>query len=435
MAGFGCVHHIEIGVTDGPLTVDILKNRFTFTIRATRFTSLADQWLLVKNNTRFLVTSLKSGDKDKLRNDPYLINWASKSDLDVSAENGHNVLPTKDSVFNIAFEVKDLDASLRRLNSQGVALSRPLRTERDVNGYVRTVTAKSCVGDVHHTLVYKQEYGGYFLPGFTVLDDHGSNSSSPKLDHPTQDSSMERFDHVAVVVEMNTAMEVIGWYERCFGMKRFLINSDEDNDEGLVLSTNDVGLRLRAMEYWKCAEVGLVSEEHSDSPLSSSRLSMVIAEGMPPVPGSTEENQVEAWMRTHGGPGVQHIAITCADIKRTVCSLRQTGVEFAQPPPPAYYTKVGRLNDIIRAGEDVEHLQRNGILIDTEADGIHSVPYSSNNEKVRRKESYLLQIFTKPMLSSDPFFLEFIQREGATGFGSGNVTALYRSVQAYIVNN
>ena len=49
--------------------------------------------------------------------------------------------------------------------------------------------------------------------------------------------------------------------------------------------------------------------------------------------------------------------------------------------------------------------------------------------------SYLLQIFTKPMLSSDPFFLEFIQREGASGFGSGNVTALYRSVQAYIVSN
>ena len=39
------------------------------------------------------------------------------------------------------------------------------------------------------------------------------------------------------------------------------------------------------------------------------------------------------------------------------------------------------------------------------------------------------------MLKSDPFFMEIIQREGASGFGSGNVAALYRSVQEYIVNN
>ena len=48
--------------------------------------------------------------------------------------------------------------------------------------------------------------------------------------------------------------------------------------------------------------------------------------------------------------------------------------------------QVGRLNDIIRAGEDAEHLQRYGILIDTEADGIHSVSHSPKIEKCRRKE-------------------------------------------------
>ncbi|KAK3758612.1 hypothetical protein RRG08_019523 [Elysia crispata] len=432
MTGFGCVHHIEIGVQDGPRIVDIFKNRFTFSVRATRFTPLADQWLLVKNNTRFLITSLKSADKEKLHSDPYLINWASRIDLNQSAEGGQ-VLPVKDSVFNIAFEVKDLDTSLRRINNQGVVLSKPVRTERDVNGYVRTVTIKSCVGDIHHTLVYKGEYGGYFLPGFTVLEEEDARTLS-KQNYSLLDSSMEYFDHVTLAVGMNTSMEVIGWYERCFGMKRFLINGDEDDDQGLVLSTNDVGLRLRAMEYWKCAEVGLVTEEQTGSG-AVSRLSLVIAEGLPPIQGSTEENQVEAWIQQHGGPGVQHIGISTTDIKRTVCNLNQTGVEFARPPPSAYYTKVGRLNDIIRAGEDAEHLQRYGILIDTEADGIHSVSHSPKIEKCRRKESYLLQIFTKPMLSSDPFFLEFIQREGASGFGSGNVTALYRSVQAYIVSN
>ena len=44
---------------------------------------------------------------------------------------------------------------------------------------------------------------------------------------------------------------------------------------------------------------------------------------------------------------------------------------------------------------------------------------------------YLLQKFTRPLFDEDTFFLEVIQRVGATGFGSGNITALWRSVQAY----
>ena len=70
----------------------------------------------------------------------------------------------------------------------------------------------------------------------------------------------------------------------------FVFARDEDDDQGLVLSTNDVGLRLRAMEYWKCAEVGLVTEEQTGSG-AVSRLSLVIAEGLPPIQGSTGETQ------------------------------------------------------------------------------------------------------------------------------------------------
>ncbi|GFS03980.1 4-hydroxyphenylpyruvate dioxygenase [Elysia marginata] len=428
MAGFACVHHIEIGAVDGAGTVDVLRDRFTFTLQATRFTPLADQWLLAKNNTRFLITSLKCSDKEKLQKDPYVINWASY------VESGDK-LPTRDSAFNIAFQVKDLDTSLRRLNNNGAVLSKPVQTEHDANGSVRAVTVKSCVGDMHHTLIEKGEYSGCFLPGFTELEPEDSpKPPASDIQYPLN-SVMEAFDHVALCVEMNTSMEIIGWYERCFGMKRFLINADEEDDQGLILSTNDVGLRLRAMEYWKCAEVGLVTEEESaGSECTVSRLSMVIGEGLPPLPGSTEENQVVAWMRHHGGPGIQHVAISTSDIKGTVTNLKQAGVEFAVPPPPAYYTEVGRLNDIIQAGEDVDLLRRHGILIDTEADGIHYVSEGDKKEEAQRKDSYLLQIFTKPMLTTDPFFMEFIQREGASGFGSGNVAALYRSVQDYIVN-
>ena len=45
---------------------------------------------------------------------------------------------------------------------------------------------------------------------------------------------------------------------------------------------------------------------------------------------------------------------------------------------------------------------------------------------------YLMQVFTKPIFEQDTFFLEIIQRRGATGFGAGNIRALWRAVQSYM---
>ena len=41
-------------------------------------------------------------------------------------------------------------------------------------------------------------------------------------------------------------------------------------------------------------------------------------------------------------------------------------------------------------------------------------------------------MFTKPIFAEDTFFLELIERRGATGFGEGNIRALWRSVQAHM---
>lgn len=37
----------------------------------------------------------------------------------------------------------------------------------------------------------------------------------------------------------------------------FLLNSGEDVDEGFVINQEGIGLRLTAMEYWKCSEAGI----------------------------------------------------------------------------------------------------------------------------------------------------------------------------------
>ena len=60
----------------------------------------------------------------------------------------------------------------------------------------------------------------------------------------------------------------------------------------------------------------------------------------------------------------------------------------------------------------LERCKKLGILIDTE----------------EMNEKFLLQIFTKPMFQYDTFFMEVIQRDGALGFGAGNIRALALSI-------
>ena len=60
--------------------------------------------------------------------------------------------------------------------------------------------------------------------------------------------------------------------------------------------------------------------------------------------------------------------------------------------------------------------RRLGILIDTE----------------EMDKKFLLQIFTKPIFEDDTFFMEVIQRDGAQGFGAGNIKALALSINIQI---
>ena len=67
--------------------------------------------------------------------------------------------------------------------------------------------------------------------------------------------------------------------------------------------------------------------------------------------------------------------------------LKQFSVEAGTKMTMYFLTyQVGRLNDILRSGEDVESLQRNGILIDTEADGIHSVAEEGKTGELQKNE-------------------------------------------------
>ncbi|XP_035824057.1 4-hydroxyphenylpyruvate dioxygenase-like protein isoform X2 [Aplysia californica] len=187
---------------------------------------------------------------------------------------------------------------------------------------------------------------------------------------------------------------------------------EESESEGFVISGKDIGLRMKALEYWKCAELGLQSNPNC----AVQSFKVVIAEALP----NQGPNQIDTFLSEHGGPGIQHIGLHTSSMSGTIKKLKLHGVEFAEPPA-TYYSEVGRLHDILGVGQDVQELKELGILIDTEEEG-----------ECSKSPRYLLQKFTKPLFDRDTFFLEIIQRIGATGFGSGNITALWRSVQAYM---
>ncbi|XP_025094598.1 4-hydroxyphenylpyruvate dioxygenase-like protein isoform X2 [Pomacea canaliculata] len=197
----------------------------------------------------------------------------------------------------------------------------------------------------------------------------------------------------------------------------------EDKDEGFVIKGEDIGMRLMAFEYWKCAETGLAMKEKGIGSVK-----FVIAEALP----KQGPNQINMFIENHGGPGVQHIGLHTSDIISAVAQLQHQGVEFNEPPY-TYYTEVGQLKEMVAIGMDVNSLKDTGILLDTEADS--HLPSKLDDCSILEKSSpyrYLMQKFTRPLFEKDTFFLEVIQRTGARGFGSGNITALWRSVQAFL---
>ena len=50
-------------------------------------------------------------------------------------------------------------------------------------------------------------------------------------------------------------------------------------------------------------------------------------------------NQVDEFLHHHGGAGIQHIGLHTDNIINAVSHLKQSGVDFAEPPY-TYYTKV-----------------------------------------------------------------------------------------------
>ncbi|XP_071705567.1 4-hydroxyphenylpyruvate dioxygenase [Rutidosis leptorrhynchoides] len=151
-----------------------------------------------------------------------------------------------------------------------------------------------------------------------------------------------------------------------------------------------------------------------------------------PVYGTKRKSQIQTYLEHNEGAGVQHLALASEDIFRTLREMRKRsyigGFEFMPAPPPTYYRNLkNRAGDVL-SDEQIKECEELGILVDRDDQGT------------------LLQIFTKPVGDRPTIFIEIIQRVGCMlkddegkeqqkagcgGFGKGNFSELFKSIEEY----
>ena len=121
--------------------------------------------------------------------------------------------------------------------------------------------------------------------------------------------------------------------------------------------------------------------------------------------------QIEEFLMSYNGEGMQHIAFICEDLPACLDKLKARGLSLMTPPPDTYYEMLEER--LPGHGEPLDELKSRGILLDgTTKDG---------------ESKLLLQIFSQNLVG--PIFFEFIERKRDEGFGEGNFKALFESME------
>ncbi|XP_069498460.1 4-hydroxyphenylpyruvate dioxygenase-like protein [Ambystoma mexicanum] len=403
--------HITFRVNSAQQLASNLINRFRFLPLAFRITKGARQFALKQGSAIFVINETpviptsSSGQRPVAGNlEPLLQGTMASSEEDLLYDIG--LTSAVDTVSNVCFEVEDMQSLFKHLSNHDCRILVPPSRVEDDLGFVTYSIVKSVVGNVCHTLIDRSKYTGEFLPGFQMIEHPGTKA----------DDIITHFDHLTYSCPRQSTWGILEWYERCFGFKRFQLSMDDDPEEGYIIKGAGVGLRLTAMHYWKCSEVGL----SLPSTNQARDCKFVIAESLP----GQGRNQVDTFLELNGGAGIQHVGLYTPDILTAAQMIRDAGVPFVTQPPD-YYREIAKKEDICAAGHDPHLLSQLNILLDGELRG-------SKTPQGEARRQYLMQVFTQPIFSEETFFLELIQRHGASGFGEGNIRALWRAVEAYM---
>jgi 4-hydroxymandelate synthase len=273
-----------------------------------------------------------------------------------------------DGVSAVAFSTDDAAAAFAMAVAGGAApVAGPSFASRE-GTRVGTATVGG-FGDVLHRFIERSGPGDEFAPG--VVDMAGPRPAA------SADNLLEAIDHLAVCLPAGELASTVRLYQEAFGLSQIF-------DERI-----EVGGQA------------MISKVVQDS---AAEVTFTLIE-----PDLTREpGQIDEFLESHEGPGVQHVAFRTADILGTVATLSGRGVEFLTAPDGYYRALEDRLGTVTIP---VARLREHNVLAD------------------RDRWGQMFQIFTKTAHERRTFFWELIERRGALTFGSKNIKALYEALE------
>lgn len=260
-----------------------------------------------------------------------------------------------EGVADIALRVGNVSAAHDEAVRRGAESARPpTAVDGQVSAAVRTF------GDVTHTFVQQPQ---------------GPRTASAATGG--REIGLREVDHIAVCLEAGQLEPTVAFYKGVLGFNKIF------------------------EEYIQ------VGEQAMNSAVVQSASRRVTLTLLAPDP-SKVPGQIDEFLKTNAGSGVQHLALSTEDIVATVGSIAGAGVDFLKTPA-SYYRMLGTRLELAR--HTVTELQDLSILADQDHDG------------------QLYQIFASSVNPRRTFFMEVIERLGASTFGSNNIKALYEAIE------
>lgn len=267
----------------------------------------------------------------------------------------------------------------------------PVELTDEATGKTAVVAEVKLVGDVVIRWV-SGDFTGPFLPNYTTVN-------TPDISY-----GLRRLDHI--VSNVPSLFDAVDYINELTGFHEFAEFTSED------VGTVDSGLN------------SMVMANNSET---------VLMPFNEPTFGTKRKSQIQTYLEHNNGAGIQHMALKTDDIFATMREMKKRsligGFDFMPKPSAGYYKKIPeRIGADTLTKEQFEQLEELGLLADKDDQGV------------------LLQVFSKPIGDRPTAFVEIIQRigcdkdaagkkveqaAGCGGFGKGNFTELFKSIEEY----
>lgn len=199
-----------------------------------------------------------------------------------------------DGVRDVALLVDDAESAWRETTHRGAVSAREPDTLKDGHGEVR-VASIALYGDTIHTFVQRSTYNGPFLPGYVGIEGE---------DLVSRPVGLRYIDHMVGNVGWGEMNRWVKFYQHVMGFRMFRHFDDAD------ISTEYSALMSKVMSN------------------GNERVKFPINE---PAQGK-RKSQMEEYLKSYRGPGIQHMAMATDDIVETVRNSARKGSNFCGYP-------------------------------------------------------------------------------------------------------